>query len=77
LARARARLKAALRIGRQSPGHRAQQAALNALYGLPINDAALREAAYDAADGIAVQNFAKKYLRPEARVRLVVQPKKG
>jgi zinc protease len=77
LARARARLKAALRIGRQSPGSRAMQAALNALYGLPINDAALREAAYDAADAEAVQNFAKKYLRPEARVRLVVQPKKG
>lgn len=77
LARARARLKANLRMGRQSPGSRAMQAALNALYGLPINDAALREAAYDAADGAAVQKFAKKYLRPAARVRLVVQPKKA
>ncbi len=77
LARARARLKAALRMGRQSPGHRAQQAALNALYGLPINDAALREKAYDAADAAVVQNFANDYLRPESRVRLVVQPKNG
>ncbi|HVU37610.1 MAG TPA: pitrilysin family protein, partial [Opitutales bacterium] len=75
LARARARLKANLRVGRQSPSHRAQQAALNALYDLPVNDAKLRETAYDAADIAAVQTFAKKYLRPEARVRLRVQPK--
>jgi predicted Zn-dependent peptidase len=75
LARARARLKAHLRVGRQSPSHRAQQAALNALYNLPINDARLREAAYDAADAAAVRAFAQKYLRPEARVRLMVRPK--
>ncbi len=74
LARARARLKAHLRVGRQTPSHRAQQAALNALYNLPINDATLREAAYDAADAKAVQAFARKYLRPEARVRLTVEP---
>lgn len=75
LARVRARLKAHLRVGRQSPSHRAQQAALNALYHLPVNDAALREAAFDAADAAKVQAFAQKYLRPEARVRLTVQPK--
>jgi zinc protease len=75
LARARARLKAQLRVGRQSPSHRAQQAALNALYGLPLNDAKIREAAYDHADATAVRAFAKKYLRPEARIRLTVQPK--
>ncbi len=75
LARARARLKAQLRVGRQSPSHRAQQAALNALYGLPLNDAKIREAAYDAADAAAVRAFAEKYLRPAARVRLTVQPK--
>jgi len=77
LARARARLKAQLRVGRQSPGHRAQQAALNALYGLPLNDAKIREAAYDAADAEAVRAFANKYLRPAARVRLTVEPKAG
>jgi zinc protease len=75
LARARARLKAQLRLGRQSPSHRAQQASLNALYGLPLNDAREREAAYDATDAAAVQAFARKYLRIEARVRLVVRPK--
>lgn len=77
LARARARLKASLRVGRQSPSHRAQQAALNALYGLPLNDAKIREAAYDAADATAVRAFAQKYLRPESRIRLTVQPKKA
>jgi zinc protease len=77
LSRARARLKAQLRVGRQSPGHRAQQAALNALYGLPLNDTKIREAAYDAADAAAVRAFAQKYLRPEARVRLTVLPKKA
>jgi zinc protease len=75
LARARARLKAQLRLGRQAPGNRAQQAVLNALYGLPINDARLREAGFDETDAGAVQAFAKKYLRAEARVRLVVRPK--
>ena len=75
LARARARLKAQLRLGRQSPGSRAQQAVLNALYGLPINDAKLREAGFEATDAVAVRAFAQKYLRPEARVRLVVRPK--
>jgi zinc protease len=75
LGRVRARLKAHLRVGRQSPSHRAQQAALNALYHLPVNDAALREAAYEEADAAAVQAFAQKYLRPESRVRLTVQPK--
>jgi len=74
LARARARLKAQLRVGRQSPGNRAQQAALNALYGLPLNDAKIREAAYDAADVAAVREFALKYLRPEVRIRLTVEP---
>ncbi len=77
LLRARARLKAQLRVGRQSPGNRAQQAALNALYGLPLNDAKIREAAYDAADAAAVRAFAQKYLRPAARVRLIVEPKKA
>lgn len=75
LARARARLKAQLRLGRQAPGHRAQQAALNSLYGLPLNDTREREARYDAADAGVVCVFAQKYLRPEARVRLVVRPK--
>jgi zinc protease len=75
LARARARLKAQLRLGRQAPGSRVQQAVLNALYGLPINDARLREEGFEATDAGAVQAFAKKYLRPEARVRLVVRPK--
>jgi zinc protease len=76
LARARARLKAQLRMGRQAPGNRAQQAVLNALYGLPVNDAGLREASYETTDAGAVQAFAQKYLRPEARVRLVVRPEK-
>ena len=77
LARARARLKAQLRVGRQSPSNRAQQAALNVLYGVPLNDAKIREAAYDAADAPAVRAFAQKYLRPESRIRLTVQPKKS
>jgi zinc protease len=76
LARARARLKAQLRLGRQAPGSRAQQAVLNALYGLPINDAKLREAGFEATDAEAVRAFAQKYLRAEARVRLVVRPVK-
>jgi zinc protease len=77
LARVRTRLKVNLRLGRQAPGHRAQLAALNALYGLPLNDAAEREARYSSITAVDVAAFAQKYLRPEARVRLVVRPKNG
>lgn len=66
------RLKAARRMGLQQPGHRAVQAALNALYGLPVNDWRDYDARVDALTPECLTAYARRYLDPQKRLRLVV-----
>ncbi|MBI2511271.1 MAG: insulinase family protein [Opitutae bacterium] len=74
LRRCQTRLKAGKRMGMQTNSARAMQAALNAVYGLPVND--WRN--YDAhIDGVALgdlQTFARKYFTTAQRAQLVVKP---
>jgi truncated hemoglobin YjbI len=53
-------------------GH--MQAALNAVYHLPVNDWRTYDARIDAVTLADLQAFARRYFRPEARVQLVVKP---
>jgi len=74
LRRCQIRLKAAKRQSMQTNSSRAMQAALNALYGLPINDWQDFDQRIDAVtrDDLAV--FARTYLRKDRRVQLTVRP---
>jgi zinc protease len=74
LQRCQTRLKAGKRMGMQTNSARAMQAALNAVYGLPINDWRTYDARIDAVTLAAVQAFAQKYFQPDRRVQLVVKP---
>jgi zinc protease len=58
----------------QANGARAAQAALNAVYGLPVNDWRNYDAHIDAVTLPALQEFARKYFRTGQRVQLVVRP---
>lgn len=74
LERCKVRLKARKVTGLQTPGARALQAALNALYGLPVNDwldypQRLAEVSPDA-----VRAFAAERLREDCRLDYVVRP---
>jgi zinc protease len=74
LQRCQTRLKAGKRMGLQTNSARAMQAALNAVYGLPVNDWRTYDARIDAVSLADVQAFALKYFQPVQRVQLVVKP---
>ena len=58
---------------RNSPS-RAMQAALNAVYGLPVNDWRTYDARVDAVTLADIQAFARRYFQAGQRVQLVVRP---
>ena len=74
LHRCQVRLKAGKRMGMQTNSARAMQAALNAIYGLPVNDWRTYDARVGAVSLNAVRDFAQKYFQPAQRVQLVVKP---
>ncbi len=74
LARCQTRLKAARRMGLQTNASRAGQAGLNALYGLPVEDWKNYDGHIDAVTVAALADFARRHLRADARVQLVVRP---
>lgn len=74
LQRCQARLKAARRMGLQTNSARAAQAGLNSIYGLPANDWKNYDGRIDAVTPRSLADFARQYLRPDARVQLVVRP---
>lgn len=74
LTRCQVRLKAARRMGMQTNGSRAMQAALDALYGTPINDQAYHDREVDKVTSAALARFAKRYFKRAKRLRLSVGP---
>jgi zinc protease len=74
LLRCQTRLKAGRTMSLQTNGARAMQAALNAIYGQPVNDARNYPAHIDAVTLGDVQKFARKYFRRDRRTQLVVKP---
>ncbi len=74
LHRCQTRLKAGKRMGLQSNSARAMQSALNAVYGLPVNDWRTYDARIDAVTLEALRAFAQRYFQPASRVQLVVKP---
>ncbi len=74
LARCQIRLKAGKRMGMQTNSARAMQSALNAVYGLPVNDWRTYDARIDAVTLANIRAFAQKYFQPARRVQLVVKP---
>ena len=74
LARCQVRLKAGKRMGMQTNSARAMQAALNSVYGLPVNDWRTYDARVDAVTLQSIREFARKYFVPTQRVQLVVKP---
>lgn len=74
LKRCQTRLKAAKRMAMQANGARASQAALNAVYGLPVNDWRNYDAHIDSVALADLRAFAQKYFVLPQRVQLVVKP---
>ena len=74
LQRCQTRLKAGKRMGLQTNSARAMQSALNAVYGLPVNDWRTYDARIDAVTLDAVRAFAQRYFQLASRVQLVVKP---
>ncbi len=74
LARCQTRLKAGKRMGMQTNSARAMLSALNAVYGLPVNDWRTYDDRIDAVTLADVKAFAVKYFQPTQRVQLVVKP---
>ncbi len=74
LRRCQTRLKAGKRMAMQTNSARAMQAALNAVYGLPVNDWRHYDGRIDAVTRDDLRQFALRYFVPEARVQLVVKP---
>lgn len=74
LRRCQTRLKAGKRMGMQTNSSRALQAALNAIYGLPVNDWQVYDARIDAVTLADLQEFARRYFVASARTQLVVKP---
>jgi len=75
-ARCQARLIANKQMGQQTPGARAMQAALNALYGLPVNSWRNYAEEIRGLKPGNVRAFARDMLDPARRVTLVVRPPK-
>ena len=73
LRRCQVRLKAAKRMGLQTNGARAMSAALNGIYGLPVNDWRDYDARVDAVTLADIQAFARRYFDRGQRVQLVVK----
>jgi zinc protease len=74
LQRCQTRLIAARRMALQSNASRAMHAALNALYGQPINDRELYEERIKAVTAQDLARFAQDRLRRDCRTQLVVKP---
>lgn len=74
LKRCQVRLKAGKRMGMQTNSARAMQAALNAVYGLPVNDWRTYDARVDAVTLADIQAFARRYFETAQRVQMVVKP---
>ncbi len=74
LRRCQTRLKAQRRMSLQSPGARAMDAALNALYGLPINASLSFPERVDAVSIQRLADFGKRWLDPQRSLTLVVGP---
>ena len=74
LQRCQTRLKAARRMGLQTNSARAMHAGLNALYGLPVDDAVAYDARIDAVTIADLQAFARQRFTRAQRVQLVVSP---
>lgn len=74
LARCKTRLKAGHRMGLQTNSARAMHAALNALYGKPVNDVQDYERRIDAVTREDLRDFAKRYFKASWRTRLTVRP---
>jgi len=72
--RCKTRLKAAKRMGMQTNGSRAMQAALNALYNLPVNDWRNYDAHIDGVSRADVRDFAKRRFDAKHLVQVVVRP---
>ncbi|MDR2863816.1 MAG: insulinase family protein [Puniceicoccales bacterium] len=68
------RLKVARRMSAQTPGSRALNAALNALYGMEVNRDAWWEHKLDALDAAALAVFTQRYLREDAGLTYVLKP---
>jgi zinc protease len=74
LQRCQTRLKAGKRMGMQTNSARAMQSALNAIYGIPVNDWRTYDSKIDGVTLTDLQSFAKKYFQLNQRVQLVVKP---
>lgn len=74
LRRCQTRLKAGKRMGMQTNSARAMQAALNAVYGLPVNDWRNYDAHIDAVTREQLQEFARRYFTRGGCTQLVVKP---
>lgn len=74
LRRCQTRLKAGKRMGMQTNSARAMQAALNGIYGLPVNDWRHYDAHIDGVTLGDLQAFARKYFTAAQRAQLVVKP---
>ena len=74
LRRCQVRLRAARRQSLQANGARAMHAALNVLYGLPVNDWKNYDARIDSVTRDDLARFVKKYFQPTQRTQLVVTP---
>ena len=74
LNRCQTRLKAAKRLGLQTIGARAMHAALNVLYGLPLNDWKYYDERIDGLKIEDLKNFAGKWLTADKKVCLTVKP---
>ena len=74
LTRCQTRLKAAKRQGLQTIGARAMHAALNALYGLPLNDWKYYDERIDGLTIEDLKNFAGKWLTEDNKICLTVKP---
>lgn len=71
LTRCQTRLKAGRRMGLQSNAACASHAALNAIYGLPVNDWKNYDAYIDAVTQADIQRFAREHFTAVQRVRLL------
>ena len=74
LERCQRRLKAQKRMGLQSIGSCAMQAALNATYGLPVNDWKNYDERIDSITTDDLRQFATEMFNPDRVVKLVVKP---